>query len=590
LARVFEAGGLAPLSGLRPDHARCDERAVEERPHPTAIARIGGGIPCVTSPLDEPELLWLPRGLEQGLTERGRSGLIGTPCYDHDGSWRDLPDDVYGAGGAKIEAGHPVSEPGGPDRGSAGVGVLRTQLRVGVAEGASDDDSEYPRIGGRHRDDGVAACGYSERADAPGRDILAAAEKIESSDKRAPLGGAKLDAAFALSLTGPVEHQNSQATANQLASVVEHARPIGLRSMTENDSGAVARRNVPAADVVPIAAPEIHIADSQGRGVSGSVDSPTSAGEGFRLFPISADSTQRRNRTNRYDDHDRENEKPQTQSRVDGYVEGRVERDVTLLLIPAPRACKVPTRVTPARVPSAIAATIAEIRERGARAAACCVVIHSQASDAGQVESVAIACPRKLDSAAPRRLATFAAGRYCATRAAADVGATAAELAVGEDGAPMWPAGITGCISHADAFAASLVASHPEAVSIGIDYEPVVSYDVADEIEKLVFTDRREVRVGRHGIVGLSWPQLVTLTFSAKETLYKALRSSVGRFFEFHDVRLVALSASTATLQLETDLGGEFKIGRSFTVRYSFSDGCAATALAILDNSFTRTL
>jgi 4'-phosphopantetheinyl transferase EntD len=116
--------------------------------------------------------------------------------------------------------------------------------------------------------------------------------------------------------------------------------------------------------------------------------------------------------------------------------------------------------------------------------------------------------------AVEKRRRTFAFGRACARRA---LGEDVAIL-VGEGGAPVWPPGVFGSITHTDDDAAAVIATVP----IGIDLE-----------------SRAEVaRVDLRGMVALPSEHEYdpALLFSAKESVYKCLYA--GEFLEFHDVEL----------------------------------------------------
>ncbi|MCO4203860.1 4'-phosphopantetheinyl transferase family protein, partial [Aeromonas taiwanensis] len=53
---------------------------------------------------------------------------------------------------------------------------------------------------------------------------------------------------------------------------------------------------------------------------------------------------------------------------------------------------------------------------------------------------------------------------------------------------------------------------------------------------------------------GLTLAEGLTLVFSAKESLFKALYPRVGRYFDFLDARWLAMTTQTLTLELKTPL------------------------------------
>lgn len=129
---------------------------------------------------------------------------------------------------------------------------------------------------------------------------------------------------------------------------------------------------------------------------------------------------------------------------------------------------------------------------------------------------------------APRRRRTFAFGRACARRA---LGREVA-IGIGPGGAPLWPAGIAGSITHTDDDAAAAVGA---VRALGIDLESRVHAARTPDLAALVATTPHERA------------QPAALVFSAKESVYKCLYPTGGRFLDFADVELV-FAAGTFTV------------------------------------------
>ncbi|HEX4451740.1 MAG TPA: 4'-phosphopantetheinyl transferase superfamily protein [Kofleriaceae bacterium] len=120
--------------------------------------------------------------------------------------------------------------------------------------------------------------------------------------------------------------------------------------------------------------------------------------------------------------------------------------------------------------------------------------------------------------AVAKRRREFAFGRACARAA---LGAEVA-IGVGQGGAPIWPAGVTGSITHTDDYAAAAVV---RAGHIGIDVELVARIaEVPGLAERVALPSERGVPVG--------------VVFSAKESVYKCLYPTAERFLEFAEVEL----------------------------------------------------
>ncbi|POX38552.1 4'-phosphopantetheinyl transferase, partial [Streptomyces sp. Ru73] len=77
-----------------------------------------------------------------------------------------------------------------------------------------------------------------------------------------------------------------------------------------------------------------------------------------------------------------------------------------------------------------------------------------------------------IRTARPLRRAEFVTGRHCAHRAMERLGAPAAPVPRGVRGAPGWPAGIVGSITHCAGYRAAAVARSGRVRAVGIDAEP----------------------------------------------------------------------------------------------------------------------
>ena len=121
----------------------------------------------------------------------------------------------------------------------------------------------------------------------------------------------------------------------------------------------------------------------------------------------------------------------------------------------------------------------------------------------------------------------LAAGRAALRSALADLGVTSTPAILADDrGAPVLPAGFVGSISHKAERAAALVAPAGQGF-VGIDIELAAPARLA--IEKRILTPREQTRVSGRD---------VTLYFSIKEAIYKAIDPIVRRYVGFTEVEL----------------------------------------------------
>jgi enterobactin synthetase component D len=191
--------------------------------------------------------------------------------------------------------------------------------------------------------------------------------------------------------------------------------------------------------------------------------------------------------------------------------------------------------------------------------------------------------PDTWSAAAPRRLASFLAGRVAATAALRAAGCAAPVPPIGREasGAPRWPAGWIGSIAHTDGECVAACARTTDLALLGVDCERRLDDVVAREVVRQVAPECGEGDAGFG--TGLSMATTVSLVFSAKEALYKALYPGVGVFFGFEAAECVAIDAEAGrlTLRLRDPLPGGFAAGDSFALSYVCTEELVLTALAV---------
>lgn len=154
--------------------------------------------------------------------------------------------------------------------------------------------------------------------------------------------------------------------------------------------------------------------------------------------------------------------------------------------------------------------------------------------------------PVKMRDVACVRRQEYIAGRYCAIQAAKMVGFNLAELPSADTREPMWPAGVVGSITHSKQMAISCVAQSSEIASVGIDAEELIKPVLGNEVENVIASDEELALINK-----FEFQKGITILFSAKEALYKALFPLVRTFIDFKEVKLIALDASKGTFELE---------------------------------------
>lgn len=148
--------------------------------------------------------------------------------------------------------------------------------------------------------------------------------------------------------------------------------------------------------------------------------------------------------------------------------------------------------------------------------------------------------PFSSNTVAPRRQAQFLAGRCAARTAMARSACKGQSPARGADGEPVWEAGLCGSISHSGEVAIAAVASGG---SLGLDYEPLASAAAVADLWPRIACDKEWLLLSSR-----SQQEALSLVFSAKESLYKALYPRLRRYIDFCEVELVAVDFKLGAL------------------------------------------
>jgi len=138
-----------------------------------------------------------------------------------------------------------------------------------------------------------------------------------------------------------------------------------------------------------------------------------------------------------------------------------------------------------------------------------------------------------IASAPVERQLEFATVRHCAREGLQRLGLPPAAILRDRFGAPLWPSGVVGSMTHCRGFRAAAVAHAGDITALGIDAQPVkalppgVFARISGPGEQELVT---QLKTDEPGIV---WD---TLLFSAKESLYKAWYHLTGTGLGFLDV------------------------------------------------------
>jgi len=177
-----------------------------------------------------------------------------------------------------------------------------------------------------------------------------------------------------------------------------------------------------------------------------------------------------------------------------------------------------------------------------------------------------------LAGAGPKRRGEFATVRRCARNALSQLGFPPGPLVRGTGGAPVWPGGVVGSMTHCAGYRAAAVARAGEVDVLGIDAEP------AEPLPRGVLglvtapDERAHLAELADDAPDMCWDRLL---FCAKEAVYKAWFPLTEKWLGFRD----------ATVEIDPGGGfsAELRPGASpsrFAGRWRAGDGLIVVAIA----------
>jgi 4'-phosphopantetheinyl transferase EntD len=186
--------------------------------------------------------------------------------------------------------------------------------------------------------------------------------------------------------------------------------------------------------------------------------------------------------------------------------------------------------------------------------------------------------------AVPKRRREFTVVRACARRAMEKLGVPPQPVLPGERGAPRWPAGLTGSMTHCDGYCAAALVRAADLASLGIDAEP--HGPLPEGVLESVSLPGERVRLrelaGTYPAV--HWDRLL---FSAKESVYKAWFPLTGRWLDFSEADIevsVDPGGHAGGLRAELLVPGPVVDGRRLTAfdgRWSVRRGLVVTSVSV---------
>jgi enterobactin synthetase component D len=188
--------------------------------------------------------------------------------------------------------------------------------------------------------------------------------------------------------------------------------------------------------------------------------------------------------------------------------------------------------------------------------------------------------PPSVQRSVAKRQAEFLAGRLCARAALLQLQGLDCSPAIGEDRAPVWPSGICGSITHSTGHAAAIVAQKADWRGLGMDLENLLNAERAERLAGEILTpaELKRMAAGRREQRALT----VTLTFSVKESLFKALYPIVQQRFYFEHAEVLEWTdRGQVRLRLLTDLSSEWRNGSELDAQFAVKEGQLLSLVSI---------
>lgn len=192
----------------------------------------------------------------------------------------------------------------------------------------------------------------------------------------------------------------------------------------------------------------------------------------------------------------------------------------------------------------------------------------------GDFDKYGITFPVKLSKAVAKRQGEYLAGRVAAKLVLEALSSPILQVGSGEDRAPIWPEGVLGSISHSKGVAMAMATSTQECAGIGVDLEHFMSAKQEQELQTHILGELDKPMFEKLA-AQLQCP--LTLVFSAKESIFKALYPSVKRFFGFEAAALIAFDVEKLHFRITQPLSDLVPVGTEVTVFYQLFEGWLLT-------------
>lgn len=187
---------------------------------------------------------------------------------------------------------------------------------------------------------------------------------------------------------------------------------------------------------------------------------------------------------------------------------------------------------------------------------------------------------RIVARAVDKRRREFTTARACARTALGKLGLPPTAILPGLRGAPQWPAGVVGSITHCEGYRACAVARDGDLAALGLDAEP--NRPLPPGVLDVVAVPGERARLGAlgRGTPVVCWDRLL---FSAKESVYKTWFPLTRRALDFDEavITVQPVAGTFSARILAPVMPGDGCRPTSFAGRWLVRDGLLITVITV---------
>lgn len=212
-----------------------------------------------------------------------------------------------------------------------------------------------------------------------------------------------------------------------------------------------------------------------------------------------------------------------------------------------------------------------------------CTLVSAQFSESAVSPELFNTYSIPVPQAGLKRQAEFLAARLCAREALRlQTGQAKIPTQQAHNRAPLWPKHSCGSMSHSHNICAAIVGNSSHWQSLGLDIEKPIEVERAQRLAKTILTP------DEHSVYNSFDSQqralYLTLAFSLKESLFKALNPLTNCYFGFYDAQVLDLEPAhqgRVRLKLCKSLSEQWQAGCELQGQFAQLHGSAVTLVSI---------